>query len=174
MKIKTKFKDLFLIKENTYFDKRGFFRELLSENYLKIKFPFLVASYSKKNVVRGLHLQKIKSQGKFISVLKGKIFDVALDLRKKSKTYGKYYTCILSKKNSTSIYIPPGFAHGFQALEDENYVIYSCTNYRDKNSEISININDKRLKINWPLRKKIISTKDKKAISFTEYLKKIK
>ena len=119
-------------------------------------------------------MQKIKSQGKFISVLKGKIFDVALDLRKKSKTYGKYYTCILSKKNSTSIYIPPGFAHGFQALEDENYVVYSCTNYRDKNSEISININDKRLKINWPLRKKIISTKDKKAISFTEYLKKIK
>ena len=80
-------------------------------------------------------MQTRKSQGKFISVLKGKIFDVAVDLRKKSKTYGMHFKSILSEKNSKSIYIPPGFAHGFCGLEKENYVIYSCTNYRDKKSE---------------------------------------
>ena len=128
-------------------------------------------SYSKKNVIRGLHLQTKKSQGKFVSVIKGRIFDVAVDLRKNSKTFGKYFGCILSESNAISIYIPPGFAHGFQALEKDNYVIYSCTTYRDKNSEISINCNDKILNIKWPINKKILSKKDKGAMSFTKYLK---
>ena len=83
-------------------------------------------------MIRGLHLQTKNTQGKFISVLKGKIFDVAVDLRKNSKTFGKYYQSILSERNGLSIYIPPGFAHGFCALDRENYVIYSCTKYRDK------------------------------------------
>ena len=100
-------------------------------------------SYSKKNVIRGLHLQTKNTQGKFISVLKGKIFDVAVDLRKNSKTFGKYYQSILSERNGLSIYIPPGFAHGFCALDRENYVIYSCTKYRDKKSEVGIKFNDK-------------------------------
>ena len=128
-------------------------------------------SFSKKYVVRGLHLQKKKSQGKFVSVIKGKIFDIAVDLRKNSKTFGKYYKCILSEKNSNSIYIPPGFAHGFQALEKENYIIYSCTNYRDSKSEIGIKFNDNKLNIKWPLKKIIISNKDKKAISFLDFKK---
>ena len=124
---KTKFKDLFLIKNTAYKDQRGYFKELTRENKLKKKFPFLVMSYSKKNVVRGLHIQTKKPQGKFVSVIKGKIFDVALDLRKKSKTFGKIYSCVLSEKNSNSIFIPPGFAHGFQSLDRETYIIYSCT-----------------------------------------------
>ena len=128
-------------------------------------------SYSKKNVVRGLHLQKTQSQGKFISVIKGKIFDVALDLRKNSKTFGKYFSTYLDENNSKSIYIPPGFAHGFQALNKENYIIYSCTKYRNKKSEISINPNDKILKIKWPNKTKIISDKDKKALSYYNVLK---
>ncbi len=113
---KTKFKDLFLIKNNTFRDQRGYFKEIIRENKLNKKFPFLVMSYSKKNVVRGLHIQKKKPQGKFVTVIKGKIFDVVLDLRTKSKTFGKIYTCVLSEKNSNSIFIPPGFAHGFQSL----------------------------------------------------------
>lgn len=172
MKItKTNFKDLFIVKNIKYNDKRGYFKELIRENNIKKKFPFIVMSYSKKNVVRGLHLQKTQSQGKFISVIKGKIFDVALDLRKNSKTFGKYFSTYLDENNSKSIYIPPGFAHGFQALNKENYIIYSCTKYRNKKSEISINPNDKILKIKWPNKTKIISDKDKKALSYYNVLK---
>src|SRR6056300_894963 len=143
--IKTKFKDLFVIQNKTFNDKRGYFKELIREKDIDKKFPFMVMSYSKKNVIRGLHLQRKKSQGKFVSVIKGKIFDVALDLRRNSKTFGLYYKCILSSKNSKSLYIPAGFAHGFQALEKENYVVYSCTQYRDALSETSIKYNDKNL-----------------------------
>ena len=168
---KTKLKDLFLIKNNTFRDQRGYFKEIIRENKLNKKFPFLVMSYSKKNVVRGLHIQKKKPQGKFVTVIKGKIFDVVLDLRKKSKTFGKIYTCVLSEKNSNSIFIPPGFAHGFQSLEKENYIIYSCTKYRDKKSEITIDVNDYDLKIKWPSKIKILSEKDKKGISFINFKK---
>ena len=168
---KTKFKDLFLIKSTTHKDQRGYFKELIRENKLKKKFPFLVMSFSKKNVVRGLHIQVKKPQGKFVTVIKGKIFDVALDLREKSKTFGKIYSCLLSEKNSNSIFIPPGFAHGFQSLERETYVIYSCTKYRDKKSEITIDLNDKNLKIKWPSKIKILSNKDEKGISFLNYKK---
>ena len=126
-------------------------------------------SYSKKNVLRGLHIQTNKSQGKYISVLKGKIFDVVVDLRKKSKSFGKCYKNILSEKNSRSLYIPPGFAHGFVGIDNNNYVIYSCTNYRDKNSEVGIIYNDPILKIKWPKREFVISSKDKQNISFKEF-----
>ena len=169
--IKTKFKDLFIIQNKNYDDKRGYFKELLRENKIKKKLPFLVMSFSKKNVIRGLHLQRQNSQGKFISVLKGKIFDVAVDLRKNSKNFGEYYGCILSEKNSKSIFIPPGFAHGFQALSKENYIVYSCTKYRHSKSEIAVKFNDKDLNIKWPLKKVIISSKDKKALSFKEFKK---
>ena len=167
----TKFKDLFIIKNKSFNDKRGYFKELVRENRINKKFPFLVMSYSRKNVIRGLHIQTKDSQGKFVTVIKGRIFDVAIDLRKNSKTFGKYYTCILSEKNSKSIFIPPGFAHGFQALEKENYIIYSCTKYRNKKSETAINFNDKNLKINWPIKKPIISKKDENAISFLDFNK---
>ena len=173
MIVRKNFKDLSIIKHKIFKDKRGYFKELLRENFIKKKFPFLVMSYSKKHVVRGLHLQKINSQGKFVTVIKGRIFDIALDLRKNSKTYGKYFSCILSEKNSNSIYIPPGFAHGFQALDKENYIIYHCTKYRNSKSEIAIKYDDKNLKIKWPLNRKIVSKKDKNAISFLNF-KKIK
>ncbi len=167
--IKTKFKDLFLIKNKNFKDQRGYFKEIIRENKLKKKFPFLVMSYSKKNVVRGLHIQTKNSQGKFVSVIKGKIFDVVIDLRKDSETFGKVYSCILSEKNTKSIFVPEGFAHGIQWLEKENYIIYSCTNYREKNSEVTIDIYDKDLNIKWPIKKKIISKKDKKGITFQKY-----
>ena len=172
MKIKSNFKDLFLIKNKSFKDNRGYFKELIRENVINKNFPFLVMSFSKKNVIRGLHIQTINSQGKFISVLKGKIFDVAIDLRKNSKTFGKVYTCVLSEKNNTSIYVPTGFAHGFQALENENYIVYSCTKYRNKKSETTIKFDDKELNIKWPIKKFIISAKDKKGISLSEFKKK--
>ena len=172
MKIKSNFKDLFLIKNKSFKDNRGYFKELIRENVINKNFPFLVMSFSKKKVIRGLHIQTINSQGKFISVLKGKIFDVVIDLRKNSKTFGRIYKCVLSEKNNTSIYVPPGFAHGFQALENENYIVYSCTKYRNKKSETTIKFNDKELNIKWPSKKFIISDKDKKGISLSEFKKK--
>ena len=172
MKKNKKNKELIIVHNQSYKDKRGYFKEILLEKNIKKKFPFLVMSYSKKNVLRGLHLQMKKSQGKYISVLKGKIFDVAVDLRKDSSTYGKVFSIILSEKNSKSLFIPPGFAHGFCSLAKENYVIYSCTNYRDAKSEIAIVYNDPKLKIKWPIKNPVISKKDHNAIKLMEFEKK--
>ena len=171
---KTNFKGLLIIENKAFNDKRGYLKELLKEQKLKKKFPFTVMSFSKKNVIRGLHLQKKNTQGKFISVLKGKIFDVVIDLRRKSKTYKKYFSIILSEKNSKSLYVPEGFAHGFCCLDKENYVIYSCTKYRNKKSEVGLKYNDKDLNINWPIKKPILSKKDKNNFSLKQYLKKYK
>jgi dTDP-4-dehydrorhamnose 3,5-epimerase len=172
MIVKTKFKDLLIFNNKLFKDKRGYFKELIKEKQIKKKLPFTVMSYSKKNVIRGLHIQTKKPQGKFISVLKGKVYDVALDLRKNSKTFGKFFTCLLSEKNSKSIYIPPGFAHGFCGLDKENYIIYSCTQYRNAGSEKAIKYNDDKLNIKWPIKKPIVSKKDQKAITFVEFKKK--
>ena len=166
--LKTPFKDLIIIKNKKFIDNRGYFRELLVEKDIKKKFPFNVISMSKKNVIRGLHYQKKNPQGKFISVIKGEILDVAVDLRKNSKTFGKHYSVLLSNKNCTSIYIPEGFAHGFACLDKINIVIYSCTNYRDKDSESGILWNDKSLKIKWTIKKPIVSKKDKNNPEFKD------
>ena len=167
MKIKkTKFKDLIILKSKNFYDNRGFLRELAIQKIIKKKLIFTVISKSKKNVLRGLHMQKKNKQGKYISVLKGKILDVVVDCRKKSKTFGKHFKIILSEKNCKSMFIPPGFVHGFLGLGDENIVVYSCTNYRDKNSEIGVNWNDKDLNINWNITSPILSKKDTKNLNF--------
>ncbi len=169
MKItKTKFNKLLIYQGINFSDKRGEFRELIVQKRLKDKIIFTVCSKSKKNVLRGLHMQKNKMQGKFISVIKGKILDVVVDCRKNSKTFGKSFKIILSSKNCKSIYIPPGFLHGFLTLENENIVVYGCTNYRDKNSEIGVKWNDPFLKINWGIKKPILSMKDKNNIFFKQ------
>ena len=125
-------------------------------------------SYSKKNVLRGLHLQLKNSQDKLITVLRGKIFDVCVDCRKNSKTFGKHFKIYLSEKENQSLLIPAGFAHGFYTLTNDVILHYKCSKYRDAKSEIGILWNDKDLKINWPIKKMIISEKDKKNISFKE------
>ena len=167
MKIsKTKFKGLLIFESSNFYDNRGYFRELTYQKYIKEKLIFTVVSKSKKNVLRGLHMQTQFQQGKYVSVVKGKILDVVVDCRKNSKTFGKYFSIELSQKNSKSIYIPPGFIHGFLGREKENIVVYSCTNYRNKNSEIGIIWNDKNLNIDWKIKKPILSKKDKKNIPF--------
>ena len=172
--VKTNFKGLFLYKRETHKDNRGYFKELFIEKFIKKKFPFDMMSFSKKNVVRGLHLQHKEPQGKLLTVLSGKLFDVAVDCRKKSKTYGKYFSTTLSGKDNTSIYIPEGFAHGFCSLEDNTILLYKCSKYRHSKSEIGIKWNDPELKINWPKKRFIISDKDKKNLSFSDFIKKIK
>ena len=170
-KIKTKFKNLFLIKGITHYDNRGFFRELIHQKLIPKKLIFTIISKSKKNILRGLHFQKKNPQGKLVLVLKGEIVDVALDLRKNSKTYLKYFKCVLSDKNNKAVYIPQGFAHGFYSRGKENLVLYACTNYRDKNSEKGLLWNDKDLNIKWPCKNPILSTKHKKNTTLNNYLK---
>jgi dTDP-4-dehydrorhamnose 3,5-epimerase len=117
-------------------------------------------------------MQTKKSQAKFLSVIKGKIYDVAVDLRKNSKTFGKYFSITLSLKKYSSIYIPEGFAHGFCGLEKENIIFYSCSNYRNEKNEIGILWNDKDLNIKWPVKNPIISDKDKLNITFKDFCRR--
>ena len=166
--LKTKFKNLFVFKSKNFFDNRGHFRELALEKKIKKELIFTVMSKSNKNVLRGLHMQKKFKQGKYISCLKGEILDVVVDCRKKSKTFGKHFKIILSEKNCKSIYIPPGFLHGFLGLGKENIVIYGCTNYRDQKSEIGVSWNDKDLKINWNIKSPILSKKDSQNPKFKD------
>jgi dTDP-4-dehydrorhamnose 3,5-epimerase len=167
--IKTNIKDLLIIKTNIYKDNRGFFKEIEKFKLLKKKFVFDCLSFSKKNTLRGLHLQKVKSQAKIITVAQGKILDVVVDLRKKSKTYGKHFSIELSHNSDFSLFIPQGFAHGFLCLSKTCTVYYKCTNYRDQKSEVTIKWNDEDLKIKWPIKKPILSKKDKEGISFSDF-----
>jgi len=167
--IKTQIKDLLIVKTNIYKDDRGFFKEIEKFKILKKKFIFDCLSFSKKNTLRGLHLQTKKSQAKIITVAQGKILDVVVDLRKKSKTYGKHFSIEISHDSDFSLFIPEGFAHGFMCLSKTCLVYYKCTNYRDKKSEITIKWNDKDLNIKWPIKKPILSKKDRLGTSLSDY-----
>ena len=171
-KIKTIFKDVKIYQGKKFSDKRGFLEEVFLENIVKKKLVFSIVSKSHKNVLRGLHLQTTKAQDKFITVLKGKIMDVIVDLRKNSRTFGKHYKIILSERNCKFLFIPKGFAHGFLGLKKENIVLYSCSNYRDIKSEQTVKWNDQNLKINWGVKKPILSKKDSNAQSLNEFLNK--
>tara|TARA_B100001123_G_C15246289_1_gene1001056 strand:- start:316 stop:852 length:537 start_codon:yes stop_codon:yes gene_type:complete len=170
IKKKTNFKNLYIFKSNRFNDRRGFLRELYIKKKIGKNLKFAIVSLSKKNVVRGMHFQIKQPQEKLITVIKGKILDVVIDIRKNSKTFGKHLKILLSEKNSKFLYVPEGFAHGFLGLEKENIVVYYCSNYRNPKYERVINWNDKKLKINWLVKKPIISKKDKKAISLKDYL----
>ena len=169
--IKTKIKDLILLKTDVHKDSRGFFKEVEKNRILKKKFVFDCFSYSKKNTLRGLHLQTSKSQAKIITVVQGKILDVVVDLRKKSKTFGKYFAVEISQNSNFSLFIPENFAHGFLCLSKNCGVYYKCSNYRDKKSETTIKWNDKSLDIKWPVKKPILSKKDKMGLNFKEFIK---
>ena len=148
-KIKTNFKGLSIFESKNFLDNRGYFRELFIEKEIKKKFIFTVVSKSKKNVLRGLHFQKKKPQGKYLSVLKGEIFDVALDCRPNSKTFGKSFRIILSKKNALGLYVPKGFAHAYYSYEKENIIYYKLDDFYAPKYEFGIIYNDKDLKINF-------------------------
>ncbi len=162
MKLKNlKIKGLKIIRSQIYKDRRGFLREIFKAKLIKKNFLFDVMSYSRKNVLRGLHIQIDKPQAKIITVTHGKIFDVAVDLRKNSRTFGKYFSLIISQNSEFSFYIPAGFAHGFLCLSKDCVVNYKCSQYRHKKSETTLKWNDKDLKIKWPTKKPTLSAKDK-------------
>ena len=170
---KTKFKDLFIIKQINNIDNRGVLRETFNNKILKKKFIFEYCTTSKQNVFRGFHFQTKNKQSKFVNVLKGKILDIVIDLRKKSKTFGKIYSLTLSKSNALGLFIPAGFAHAYLSLDKENIVYYKLDNYYNPKCESGIIYNDPELKLN--LSKKIkVSKKDKQLMTLKEFKKKIK
>ena len=166
---KIEIKGLILCKPKLINDSRGFFSEIYRKDLLesileqKINFCQLNTSESKYGTIRGLHFQASpSSQTKLVSVSKGEILDVALDIRKNSSTYGKFYSVILDDKNNYQLYIPKGFAHGFSVLSKEARVHYQVDNYYDNKNEFGINPTDKDLGIDWKIDKKnyLISNKD--------------
>ena len=170
--INTKIPGPLIIKTKIYNDKRGFLKETFRNNLFKnIKFPFDIMSSSKKKVLRGLHIQTDKSQAKIITVTHGKIFDVAVDLRKNSKTFGKYVSLIISENSDFSFYVPKGFAHGFLCLSKKCTVNYKCSEYRQSKYEKTLSWNDPKINIKWPVLNPILSEKDKEGLNL-HYFKK--
>ena len=170
MKIyKTKIKDLLIIKQKDNKDSRGTLRETYNKKLLNKKFIFEYCTTSKKNILRGFHFQSKFQQAKYVNVLKGKILDVVIDLRKRSKTFGKTFKIILSKENAIGLFIPRGFAHAYYSFEEENIIYYKLDNFYKPKYEHGIIHNDKKIKIKWPKRKMIVSKKDKKLKSFQNF-----
>ena len=158
--------DLILVSPKIYDDERGFFYELYKEsvfieNGVTTKFVQDNISFSKQNVIRGLHYQSNpKAQAKLVSVITGEIFDVAVDIRKNSSTYGKWVGEILSEENHKSLYIPEGFAHGFCVLSDDAYVFYKVTQEYSPEHARGITWNDSKLNITWPIDTPLLHEKD--------------
>lgn len=164
--IETNLKGLLVIKPKVFVDERGYFFE--SYNYQLFKqagldFNFVQdnQSLSQTGVLRGLHFQNNpNAQGKLVRVISGSVFDVAVDIRKKSPTYGQWFGLELTEQNKWMMYIPEGFAHGFATLQDFTVFSYKCTNFYNKASEDCIFWNDSDLAINWPIENPILSDKD--------------
>ena len=167
---------LYVIEPTVFKDERGYFVETYNYNDFKaegIESTFVQdnQSMSVKGVLRGLHYQKQYPQGKLVRVIRGCVFDVAVDLRKRSKTYGKWFGVELSAENKKQFYIPEGFAHGFLVLSDEAEFAYKCTDFYHPGDEGGIAWNDPEIGITWPIpleTELIISEKDKKWGSLSE------
>ena len=171
----TKLKGCFLIEPDIYKDKRGFFMETFQkenfDNLVGSGFNFVQDNHSRSSygVLRGLHFQIKKPQGKLVRVSRGKVFDVAVDLRKNSPTYGEWIGEILSEENNKQLWVPPGFAHGFLVLSENADFLYKCSTYYDPNDEGSIIWNDESIGIDWPIKDPVISEKDLQAKSLAFY-----
>jgi dTDP-4-dehydrorhamnose 3,5-epimerase len=158
--------EVVLVEPKVFPDERGFFFETFKTSEfeqagLPSRFVQDNFSFSKKNVIRGLHHQKQpKAQGKLIAVLKGSIWDIAVDIRRNSATYLKWVAVELNDKNHAMLFIPPGFAHGFAALSKDVHLLYKCTNEYDPQTDAGIRWNDPDLAIDWPVESPIISEKD--------------
>ena len=173
--LNTKFKDLKVIEQKKHGDSRGFLRETYQKRIIKWNdLIFDYATTSRKNVLRGFHFQYKFKQAKYVSVIKGKILDCVIDLRKKSKTFGKSFSIILSEDNCKSLYIPEGFAHAYYSYSNYNIIYYKLSNYYHPEYEEGIIWNDKFFKIKWPSKKPIVSKKDKKWKTFLDFKNKYK
>ncbi|MDA7787260.1 dTDP-4-dehydrorhamnose 3,5-epimerase, partial [Gammaproteobacteria bacterium] len=165
----SKLKDCVIIEPRVFGDDRGFFLETFQavryEQEAGIDLPFVQDNHSRsaRGVLRGLHFQKTKPQGKLVRVVRGEVYDVALDIRKGSPTFGEWEGVILSEDNKKQFWVPPGFAHGFLVLSDMADFEYKCTDYYDPSDEGSVLWNDPDLNIPWPIVTPILSDKDASA-----------
>ncbi len=172
--INTDIEDLLIIEPDVFPDSRGYFFESYSkQKYAENGFDFDFVqdniSKSTKGTIRGLHYQVGDSaQGKLCQVISGKVFDVAVDIRFGSPTFGKYVGVELSDENHRQFWLPPGFAHGFSVLSDEAIFMYKCTNYYSKKDERAILFNDPDIGIDWKVETPIVSEKDLRAKKFKE------
>jgi dTDP-4-dehydrorhamnose 3,5-epimerase len=160
-----------LFEPHVYSDQRGFFLETYNRRRyfdagLHVDFVQDNHSCSQRDTLRGLHYQVDQPQGKLVTVIRGAILDVAVDLRRSSATYGKWISCTLSADNHHQLYVPPGCAHGFYALEDQTEVLYKCTDYYSPAGERTIRWDDETLAIDWPSNSPILSAKDSQGLSF--------
>ena len=166
---KTKLDGCVIIEPKVFGDERGFFLETFqAERYASlvgISSPFVQDNHSRssKGILRGLHFQKTKPQGKLVRVVRGEVYDVAVDIRKGSATFGEWEGVILSEDNKKQFWVPPGFAHGFVVLSDNADFEYKCTDYYDPSDEGSILWSDPDLDIPWPTVNPVLSTKDESA-----------
>ena len=170
--INTKFEGLKIIQQKKFQDSRGSLRETFRKKIIKwdnLIFDYVTAS--KKNVLRGFHFNSKFPQAKFVTVIKGKILDYVIDLRRKSKTFGKSFSIVLSENNCKSLYIPEGFAHAYFSCSDLNIIYYKLSNYYQSKFEDGLLWNDKFLKIKWPNKKPKLSKKDRRLKSFKEFKK---
>ena len=174
---KTKINGVFLIKPQILKDKRGYFFESFNSKEfrkaigLDVQFIQDNQSLSSKNVLRGLHFQHPPfAQAKLVSVIKGEVLDVVVDIRKGSDTYGEYIAEHLSEENHQQLYIPEGMAHGFLTLKDDTIFTYKCSNHYNKEAEGSILWNDELLNINWGSSNPIVSHKDQQAKNFSSFV----
>ncbi len=173
---RTSIEDVILIKPTLFGDDRGYFFESFHQQKFnefvgkQITFVQDNESKSSKNVLRGLHFQAPPfAQGKLVRVIQGSVLDVALDIRKSSKTYGQFVSFVLSADNKMQAFIPEGFAHGFLTLEDQTIFQYKCTNYYHPQSEGSILWNDSALSIPWNVEQPILSLKDEKGMLLKDF-----
>jgi dTDP-4-dehydrorhamnose 3,5-epimerase len=165
--------DVKIIRATRFHDERGFFTETYKETeYLEAGIPKFVQdnlSESSKGVIRGLHWQASPfGQGKLVSCLKGAILDVAVDIRMESPTFGQYISVELSSNEQIALWVPDGFAHGFQSLQDDTKVHYKVTNYWNKESERSLNPFDTSIDIQWPIFPPLLSSKDRDALNLKD------
>ena len=167
--IQTKLADCVIIEPSVYEDERGFFLETFqAERYAEvagISLPFVQDNHSRsgKGVLRGLHFQKTKPQGKLVRVVRGEVYDVAVDIRVGSATYGHWEAVVISEENKKQFWVPPGFAHGFLVISESAEFLYKCTDYYDPSDEGSLLWNDPDLSIPWPNNSPILSKKDAQA-----------
>ena len=177
--ISTPIEGLLLLEPKIFIDERGYFFESFNEREMTqhgIKGPFIQdnQSVNHKNVLRGLHFQKNPhQQGKLVRVVSGSVFDVVVDIRKGSKTFGKHFSVELNSKEKIMLWIPAGFAHGFVSLEDNTTFLYKVTEYYSPLSESGIIFNDFELNIDWTVKNPIVSSKDKILPSFKEFRQSI-
>ena len=173
--INTAFKDLRVIAHKSYFDYRGSLRETYNKKIINWdKFIFEYTTISKKNVLRGFHFQYKHQQSKLVTVIKGKILDLVIDLRKNSNTFGKTFSIILSENNCKSLYVPRGFAHAYFSIQKMNVIYYKLSDYYNPKFEDGICYNDKDVNAKWPKTKFIVSKKDKLLRSFQDFKIKYK